>query len=182
MEIIALIEQTLEDYWQRMERALDDLAPAELAWRPDAGSNSIAFIVWHVNRVEDRWIQVFARGVQDVWDRDGWHEKLGISDDSFGIGFGLSAEQLGKFPAITKENLDGYRHAVQNETQAYLKSLKAEDLDFVPGRTLRPESSESLERFRGWSIGRMFRQLLAELNQHLGQVSYIRGLQRGLDK
>ena len=180
METLSLIEQTLEDYWQRMERALDGLTPAELAWRPDAESNSIAFIVWHVVRVEDRWIQAFAQGIPDVWARDGWYEKLGLSENE--IGFGLTVEQLGKFPAIAKENLDGYRHAVQNETQAYLKSLKAEDLDSVPGRTLRPESSESLERFRGWSIGRMFRQLLAELNQHLGQVSYIRGMQRGLDK
>ena len=182
MDILALIGQTLEDYWQRMEQALDGLTPAELAWRPDAESNSIAFIVWHVVRVEDRWIQVFARDVQDVWDRDGWHEKIGTFDDSLGIGFGLSVEQLGKFPAIAKENLDGYRHAVKNETQAYLKGLNVDALSFVPGRTLRPESSASLERFRDWSIGRMFRQVIAELNQHLGQVSYIRGMQRGLDK
>ena len=30
MEIVALIEQILEDYWQRMERALEGLTPAEL--------------------------------------------------------------------------------------------------------------------------------------------------------
>ena len=71
MDILALIEQTLEDYWQRMEHALDGLTPAELAWRPDAASNSIAFIVLHVNRVADRWIQVFAQGIPDVWARDG---------------------------------------------------------------------------------------------------------------
>ncbi len=182
MEIIALIEQTLEDYWQRIDRALDGLTPAELAWRPDAESNSIAFIVWHVVKVEDRWIQVFAQGIPDVWTRDGWHEKFGISDDSFGFGFGLSVEQLGKFPAIAKENLDGYRHAVQNETQAYLKNLDGDGLDFVPGRTPTAERPASLEKHGSFSIGRMFRQTLAEYNQHLGQVSYIRGMQRGLDK
>ena len=180
MEIIALIEQTLEDYWQRMDRALEGLTPAELAWRPDAESNSIAFIVWHVARVEDRWIQVFAQGIADVWVRDSWHERLGLSENE--MGFGLTVEQLGKFPAIAKENLDGYRHAVQNETQAYLKNLDVSDLEFVPGRGLAPESPASLERFGSWSIGRMFRQVFGEFNQHLGQVSYIRGMQRGLDK
>ena len=118
MEIVALIEQTLGDYWQRMERALEGLTPAELAWRPNAESNSIAFIVWHVARVEDRWIQVFAQDIPDVWTKDGWHEKLGLSEDYAIVG--LSVEQLRKFPAITKENLDGYRHDVQNETQVLL--------------------------------------------------------------
>ena len=180
MEIVALIEQTLGDYWERMDRALEGLTPAELAWRPDAESNSIAFIVWHVARVEDRWIQVFAQGIPDVWTKEGWHEKLGLAEDYAFVG--LSAEQLGNFPTITKENLDGYRHAVQHGTQAYVKNLDADGLDFVPGRTPTPERSGSLERHGSFSIGRMFRQTLAEYNQHLGQVSYIRGIQRGLDK
>ncbi len=180
MEIVALIEQTLGDYWQRMEGALEGLSPVELAWRPDAESNSIAFIVWHVARVEDIWIQIFAQGMPDVWTRDGWHEKLGLSQDEAFLG--LSVEQLGKFPAITKENLDGFRHAIQNETQAYLKNLDADGLDFVPRRTPTPERPASLARHGSFSIGRMFRQTLAEYNQHLGQVSYIRGIQRGLGK
>ena len=180
MEIVELIEQTLGDYWQRMEQALEGLTPAELAWRPDAESNSIAFIVWHVARVEDRWIKVFAQDIPDIWTKDGWHEKLGLSEDDAFVG--LSVEQLGKYPAITKGNLDGYRHAVQNETQAYLKNLDPDALDFVPGRTPTPERPGSLERLGSWSIGRMFRQTLAEYNQHLGQVSYLRGMQRGLDK
>jgi hypothetical protein len=28
----------------------------------------------------------------------------------------------------------------------------------------------------------MFRQLIGEENQHFGQIAYLRGLQRGLDK
>ena len=126
------------------------------------------------------WIQVFAQDIPDIWTKDAWQEKFGLSqDDAF---LGLSVEQLGKFPAITKENLDDYRHAVQNETQAYLKNLDASGLDFVTGRTPTPGRAGSLERLGSWSIGRMFRQTLAEYNQHLGQVSYLRGMQRGLDK
>ena len=180
MEIVAFIEHILGDYWQRMERALEGLTPAELGWRPDAESNSIAFIVWHVARVEDRWIQVFAQDIPDVWTKDGWNEKLGLSEDDAFVE--LSVDQLEKFSAITKENLGGYRHAVQNETQAYLKNLDADGLDFVPGRTPTPARPASLARHGSFSIGRMFRQTLAEYNQHLGQVSYIRGIQRGLDK
>ncbi len=180
MEITALIEETLGDYWERMDRALEGLTPAELAWRPDAASNSIAFVAWHVARVEDIWIQIFAQDIPDIWTKDGWHERLGLSEDEAFLG--LSVEQLGKFPAITQASLDGYRHAVQNETQSYLKTLDADGLDFVPGRTPTPKRQGSLERLGGWSIGRMFRQTIAEYNQHLGQISYLRGMQRGLDK
>jgi len=180
MEIVELIGETLGDYWQRMDGALEGLTPAELAWRPDAESNSIAFIVWHAARVEDMWIQVFAQDIPDIWTKDAWHKKFGFSKDEAFLG--LSVEQLGKFPAITKENLDGYRPAVQNETQSYLKNLDANGLGFVTGRTPTPERAGSLERLGSWIIGRMFRQTLAEYNQHLGQVSYLRGMQRGLDR
>lgn len=151
MEIVELIGETLGDYWQRMDGALEGLTPAELAWRPDAESNSIAFIVWHAARVEDMWIQVFAQDIPDIWTKDAWHKKFGFSKDEAFLG--LSVEQLGKFPAITKENLDGYRPAVQNETQSYLKNLDANGLDFVTGRTPTPERAESRNHWRALEAG-----------------------------
>ena len=37
---------------------LDGLGPEELAWQPAPDANSIGWILWHMVRVEDMWIQV----------------------------------------------------------------------------------------------------------------------------
>ena len=34
--------------------------------------------------------------------------------------------------------------------------------------------------YTGRTVGRMFRQLVAEFNQHLGQIQYVQGLQEGI--
>ena len=53
MELEAFTEHVLADYQHRLLNALDGLTSEELAWRPSPEANSIAFIMWHVTRVED---------------------------------------------------------------------------------------------------------------------------------
>jgi len=43
------------------------------------------------------------------------------------------------------------------------------------------EQCSNPARRPGYTIGRMFSHLLVEGSQHLGQVAYLRGLQRGLE-
>ena len=62
MELGEFIEQTLEDYRRRVYAAMESLTEDEINWMPNPESNSIAFLVWHVARVEDRWTNTFARG------------------------------------------------------------------------------------------------------------------------
>ena len=63
MELKTFLEQTLDECKRRLYRTLQGLTPAELAWRPGAEANSICFMVWHVARVEDRWLHRFAGGL-----------------------------------------------------------------------------------------------------------------------
>ena len=177
MEMTELIQGALEDYWSRLETALEGLTTEELAYRPTTECNSIGFILWHVNRVEDRWIQYFARGGDDLWVKNKWYQKLGLPESDHGVGFTL--EQVGNFPTMRLEDLLGYFHEVRGETQGFIRELKPGDLDVVPGRIPfppnRPVASDQ------WSLGRMIRQLFGEFNQHLGQIRYIRGMVRGFN-
>jgi hypothetical protein len=43
----------------------------------------------------------------------------------------------------------------------------------------RPQAECNSIGFIAWHMGHMFRQLFGELNQHLGQVSYLRGMIKG---
>lgn len=144
--------------------ALDGLGPEELAWQPAADANSIGWILWHMVRVEDMWIQFFAQFQTELWETEGWHEKFGLPTRD--NGFGHTAEQVNNFPALDLSEFLRYRAAVRQATLAYLDTLTPEEMERVP-RERRPEMS----------LGAMFRQIIGEMYQHVGHIAYLRGLQ-----
>ena len=181
MRLNEFVEQCLEDYRRRVYAAVAPLTEEEMHWRPDAESNSIAFLIWHTARVEDRLVNVFARGAEEVWKRDGWSGRTGIPEGDHGVNYTL--EQVSALPPITKQDLQEYFDAVREETLPYLRALSDDDFDVVPeDRTPFPEFPASIRYFSGRSVGGIFRQLIGEDDQHLGQVSFIRGLKRGFGK
>ena len=144
--------------------ALDGLGPDELTWQPAADANSIGWILWHMVRVEDMWIQFFAQFQTELWETEGWHEKFGLPTRD--NGFGHTAEQVNNFPSVDLGEFLRYRAAVRQSTLAYLNTLTPEDMERVP-RERRPEMS----------LGAMFRQIIGEMYQHVGHIAYLRGLQ-----
>lgn len=174
----AFIEQTLEECKRRMTRVVQDLTAAELAWRPHPAANSIGFLLWHVARVEDRWLQRYAHDAEEVWTRAGWAARCALPEEATGVGY--TVEQLAAFCVPSLEGLLGYFAAVRQETLAYLRGLDEQALEEHPGRIPFPEVSRR-PLPDDFTIARMFRQLIGEENQHLGQMAYVRGLQRGFE-
>ncbi len=80
------VKSGLDEYLEALKRAVDGLTPAELQWQPTLASNSISWIVWHMARVEDRWVNRVLRSDVELWIRDGWHEKFGMSKEAHGYG------------------------------------------------------------------------------------------------
>ena len=144
--------------------ALDGLGPEELVWQPAADANSIGWILWHMVRVEDMWIQFFAQFQTELWETEGWHEKFGLPTRD--NGFGHTPEQVNNFPALDLTEFLRYRGSVRQATLAFLDTLTPEDMERVP-RERRPEMS----------LGAMFRQIIGEMYQHVGHIAYLRGLQ-----
>ena len=144
--------------------ALEGLTPEEAAWQPAPDANSIGWILWHMVRVEDMWIQFFAQFQPELWESDGWHEKFGLPTRD--NGFGHTTEQVNNFPRLDLAEFLEYRAAVRQSTLAYLNTLTPEDMETVP-RERRPEMS----------LGAMFRQIIGEMYQHVGHIAYLRGLQ-----
>lgn len=128
-------------------------------------------------RVEDWWLQSFALGTEEAWVKNNWYCQFGLQASDNGLRFTL--EQVSAFSAISPEILLGYLNDVKEDTKLFLQDFQAENLDIVPVRVpFHPPIPPGLAE---WSVGRMFRQLFAELNQHLGQVSYIRGMIKGFN-
>ena len=168
MEAKELIVRSLEESQGFLNRVLDGLTQEEVAWTPKAHCNSIAFILWHLGRVEDIWINRVIRHEEEAYEAEGWQEKLGTPAGESGARYTL--EQLQAWPVPKLEIIRGYANSVREKTKAFLQSLTPEKLSEVAnlGR-----SSDT--------IGAILGHLITEIALHVGQVGYLRGLHRGMD-
>ena len=79
---------------QIVEEVLDGLSPAELNARLDSEANSIAWLVWHLARVQDDHVAHVA-GTEQAWTTSGWSERFALPLDDSDIGYGHDSEQVG---------------------------------------------------------------------------------------
>src|SRR5690606_38245746 len=77
-----------------VHRAASGLDAAGLAYRPDAEANTIAWLVWHLTRIQDDHVAEIADKVQ-VWHDGPWAEQIGFTGDLNDTGFGHTSEQVG---------------------------------------------------------------------------------------
>ena len=164
------IKSGLEEYLEGLKKVVEGLAPVELRWEPTLASNSISWIVWHMARVEDRWVNRVLRGDVESWIRDGWHEKFGMSEEAHG--YGETEEQVRAMPDVEMSDLLAYFDAVRQSTLAYLEQMISTDI----------ETTYSHPRLANLTGGWILGHILVEESQHLGQVTYIRGMARGHNK
>ncbi|MEE9286341.1 MAG: DinB family protein [Dehalococcoidia bacterium] len=168
MELIDLIRFTFDRVWTTLDRGLEGLTDEEITRRPNGHSNSIGWIAWHMARVEDRWFQTVLIKKPQLWETV-WAEKLGMPADPGYAGGGMKLEDVDRFKTPTAQQIKDYYAAVRQATRAYIGGLTPEAYD------------REIETFFGrtWTVGQLFGHLLCELNQHAGQVSYLKGYYKG---
>jgi hypothetical protein len=82
-----LLTETFERVSGSVEAVLDGLSEDELATRPGPDANTIAWLVWHLARVEDDHVAGVA-GHEQVYTADGFNERFALpfGDDAIGYG------------------------------------------------------------------------------------------------
>ncbi len=169
MEAKELILRSLEQSQGFLTRALDGLTQGEAAWTPGPECNSIAFILWHTVRVEDRFMNSIIQQGNELYEAEGWQEKLGTPVKETGGRYTM--EQLQAWPVPKLEVIQGYANSVRKKTLAFLKSATPEKFSEVAQPDRSPDS-----------IGVMLGRMSTEIALHVGQIGYLRGMQRGLGK
>jgi len=164
-----LILRSLEQSQGFVTRALDGLTQEEAAWSPGPECNSIAFILWHMTRVEDYYIIRVVQHQQEIYEAESWREKLGTPAKD--TGYQYTAEQLQAWPVPRLAVLRGYANAVREKTLTFLNAMPAEKLSQVPHPDRSPDS-----------IGVILSRESTEIVLHAGQIGYLRGIKRGLGK
>ena len=161
------IQSGLEEYLQALRRALEGLTPTEIRWQPTPHTNHIAWLVWHMARVEDGWVSRLRRQPA-IWQTEGWAERFHM--DPMDSGAGQTMEEVRAMPEIPLPDQMAYFDAVRAVTRHYLAQAAEADLaQEYPHPRLGPRTG-------AWIVG----HILVEESQHVGQVALLRGMMRGM--
>src|SRR3954470_24355858 len=100
---------------------LEGLSEEQLERPVAPTANTIAWLVWHISRLEDDHI-ADARGVEQLWTRDGWRDRFGLPFSAGTLGYGQTIEeaQRVKAPAAL---LASYHSAVSDFVEEYVAEL-----------------------------------------------------------
>jgi hypothetical protein len=161
--------ELLADAFGRIRRAVhqavDGLTVEQLAFRVDPGANSIAWLVWHLTRIQDDHVAGVAQAEQ-VWTAAGWVERFGLPFDPRDTGYGHQADEVAAVRVDSGELLAGYYDAVHEQTTRYVERLGEADLARVVDRSWDPPVT----------LGVRLVSVIADDLQHAGQAALVRGI------
>jgi uncharacterized damage-inducible protein DinB len=145
--------------------AVEDLTAEELAERLDPEANTVAWLIWHLTRVQDDHVAEVA-GREQIWLTDGWRDRFDLPFAARTIGYGQSARDVAKVKVADPALLTGYYDAVHAATLDYLEGLTDDDLDRVVDERWDPPVT----------LGVRLTSVISDDLQHAGQAAFIRGI------
>src|SRR5262245_2660241 len=164
MDVSDLLTDALGRVREQMPELVKGLSDDDLAWRPDPEANSIAWLVWHLTRIEDDHV-AGAAGSEQVWTTGGWAERFGLPFARGEHGYGMDSGDVGKV-RVSGDLLAGYYDAVSARSAEYVADLRPDDLDRVVDEAWDPPVT----------LGVRLVSVVNEVNAHLGQAQYVRGM------
>ncbi|HWJ64224.1 MAG TPA: DUF664 domain-containing protein [Acidimicrobiales bacterium] len=163
--------ELLIDSFRRIRDLVDDVAgepPEVLAFHPAPGANTIAWLVWHLTRVQDSHVAHLA-GTEPVWSAAGWVDRFDLDLAPGATGYGASADEVAALDGAPGDLLLGYHADVHAATAAYLERVDAAELARVVDTNWDPPVTASARLV----------SIIGDCLQHVGQAAYVRGLAEG---
>lgn len=152
---------------EAVESIIEGLDDAALRRRPAKTGNSIAWLVWHLARVED--VQVAeAAGLEQVYLAEDFVSRFNLPLSPDETGYGHSSAQVDAVQA-PPDLLLGYYHAVHRQTNNFVRTLTEKDLDRIVDLRWNPPVT----------LGVRLISTVADGLQHVGQAAYVKGLATG---
>ncbi|MHB1536586.1 MAG: mycothiol transferase [Acidimicrobiales bacterium] len=148
-----------------VDQTVEGLTGDQLAWQPDGQGNSIAWLVWHLTRVQDDHLAE-AAGREQRWIAAGWAEQFQLPFDPGATGYGHERSEVAAVRLEDPRLLSAYHREVYDTTVAWLGGLSPGELDRVVDERWDPPVT----------LGVRLVSVLADDLQHAGQAAYVRGL------
>ncbi|MFC9895022.1 DUF664 domain-containing protein [Nocardia sp. NPDC127579] len=150
---------------ENVHGAVAGLSTEELSIRLEPGANSIAWLIWHLTRVQDDHIADVAE-LRQVWTAAGWAERFDLPFDDSATGYGHDTADIDAFTGTTAELLLGYYDAVHIRTLDYIRTLTDRDLPRIVDTRWTPPVT----------LGVRLISVVDDDIQHSGQAAFIRGI------
>lgn len=159
----------LVDAFRRVREAVHDaiagLTADQLTARVDAQANSIAWLVWHLTRIQDDHVSELA-GREQMWTAGGWMERFALPFIPSETGYGHRSEEVAAVRVGSAGLLGGYHDAVHDETVRFVAALTDADLPRIVDERWHPPVS----------LGVRLVSVISDDLQHAGQAAFVRGI------
>lgn len=164
MSVSELVIDGFDRVQQVVHRAVTDLAQDQLATPVEEGANTIAWLVWHLTRIQDDHLADLEDAPQ-VWTEQGWHDRFGLPFAPGATGYGHGPDDVAAVRAPA-DLLLGYHDAVHDQTVQWLKGLKESQLDQVVDEAWDPPVTLAVRLV----------SVTSDNLQHAGQAAFVRGI------
>ena len=171
MDFKEVIKYAMREYMDDLKNTLSGLSEKERRYQPNNEAHHIDFVVWHMARVEDAHLHRMIQNKEQIWIREGWDEHFGMK--GAGTGFGYTTEDVVTLPKFDITQMLEYYDAVRAEVFDFIDNLSSSDLDV-----------ELVEKRKSTfnTPGKTLSHLIVEEAEHTGQIRYLRGIQKGINK
>ncbi len=147
-----------------VERSVNGTSSEGLNYRPEPGANSIAWLTWHLTRIQDDHVSEVA-SIEQAWVTDGWAAKFGMAPDPANDGRGHGPDEVAAiYP--DGELLIAHHAAISDRTLKYLATVDGDELDRIIDQSYDPPVS----------VGVRLVSVLSDKIQHAGQARYLSGM------
>jgi hypothetical protein len=165
MKSAELLTDQFHRIQQGVHQLLDGLGPQDVTYRPDPHANTIAWLVWHLTRVQDDHVADVA-GRKQTWHESGWVDRFALPFSPDATGYSQSSTDVGAVQPSSVDLLNGYLDEVHDRTVEYVEALSDRDLERVVDDSFDPPIT----------LGTRLVSVISDDLQHVGQAAYVRGL------
>jgi len=156
----------LTDAFERVRglvpRILEGATREKLTFRIDDEANTIAWLVWHLTRIQDDHI-ADAMDAEQVWPR--WAERFDLPFALSATGYGQSPDDVAAVD-VDADLLLGYFTEVADRTAGWIETLDDQDLARVVDENWDPPVTLAVRLV----------SVISDDLQHAGQANYIAGV------
>jgi len=158
-----LLTDAFERVRETMHEVVEGLSAGQLAARLDADANSIAWLCWHLARVQDDHV-AGAFGVAQVWPE--FMDRFGLPFGPAEIGYGQDSAEVAEVRVKSGELLTSYHDAVHAQTVRLVSAVTDADLPRVVDERWDPPVT----------LGVRLVSVISDCLQHAGQAAFVRGI------